>query len=66
MRFLRELIQDQTISGTHKHHIVSPKHKNDAHYGENNAYINLNHCVVDLKVEFGPAKKQIALLRCNL
>lgn len=66
MRFLRVPIQDPTISGTHKHHIVSPKHKNDAHYDDNNAQINLNHCVVEDKVEFGAAKKQIAFLRCNL
>lgn len=66
MRFLRGLIQDPTISGAHTHHIVRPKHKNDAHYSHNNAQINLNHCIVEHKVEFDTANKQVAFLRCNL
>lgn len=66
MRFLRGPIQDSTISGTHTRHIVSSKHKNDAHYSDNNAQINLNHCIVEHKVEFDTANKQVAILRCNL
>lgn len=59
MRFLCGPIQDPTISGEQTRHIVSPKHKNDAHYGDNNAHVNLNHCDVELKVEFGTANNRL-------